>query len=184
MKESASESGPVTVVVTWRIRQGYEKEFEVWRKEISAAVLEFPGHMGLNVIQASDNSSEYVVVFRFDTYDHMRSWLDSDTRRKLLDKAAAFKESEPSYKVENGLEYWFAPSGTTTSPPRWKMAIATVLGVWPVSMLVAKLLLPFVTGLPSFLQALLVAIGIVTLLTWVVMPLLVKLLNPWLHHRS
>ena len=184
MKDSSSESGPVTVEVTWRIRQGYVKEFEEWRKEISAAALEFPGHMGIRVIHPGDQESEYVVVFRFDTYDHTRSWLDSDIRRKLLDKAAAFKESEPSYNVKNGLEYWFAPSGTAISPPRWKMAIVTVLGVWPVSMLVPQLLLPLVTDIPSVLQTLLVAIGIVIILTWVVMPILVKVLNPWLHHRS
>ena len=184
MNASSTENGPVTVIVTWRIRQGCEKEFEAWRREISAAALEFPGHMGINVIQPDSNESEYVVVFRFDAYENLRNWQDSDTRKKLLKKTEAFRESEPSYRQESGLEYWFAPSGASNAPPRWKMAIVTVLGVWPVSMLVPILLIPVIADYPSFLQALLIAIGIVILLTWVVMPVLVMLLNPWLHRRS
>jgi uncharacterized protein len=60
------------------------------------------------------------------------------------------------------------------------MALVTVVGVWPASMLVPWVLNPLIRGLPSALQALLGAIGIVILLTWVIMPLLVKILKRWL----
>jgi antibiotic biosynthesis monooxygenase (ABM) superfamily enzyme len=50
-----NESGPLTVIVTWRIRQGCEPEFEAWRREISAAALSFPGHMGIDVIPPGAN---------------------------------------------------------------------------------------------------------------------------------
>jgi len=66
------------------------------------------------------------------------------------------------------------------SPPPWKMAIVTVLGVWPVSMLVPWLLNPFIGNLSLTLQALIIAVGIVILLTWVVMPVLVRIFRPWL----
>jgi len=180
----AEETGPLTVVVTWRVRQGSEGEFEAWRREISTAALGFPGHMGINVIMPSSGEREYVVIFRFDTYEHLRAWQESDMRRELLKKAEPFRESDPSYRLESGLEYWFAPPGAPASPPRWKMAIVTVLGVWPVSMLVPWLLSPLIADFPVFLQALLIAVGIVIILTWAVMPVLVKLLSPWLHRRS
>ena len=80
------------------------------------------------------------------------------------------------------MEYWFE-TADATAPPRWKMAIVTVLGVWPVSILVPSALAPLIRTLPPVLQALVVAVGIVTLLTWVVMPLLVKLLGPLLKQR-
>lgn len=175
---------PLTVVVTWRIQRGREAEFEAWRREISAAALQFPGHMGIDVIRPAASGSEYVVVFRFDTYAHLRAWQESDIRRELLKKAEAFRESEPTYRLESGLEYWFSPPGAPMSPPRWKMAVVTALGVWPVSMLVQWLLKPLISGLPLYLQALLIAAGIVVLLTWAVMPALVRLLGPWLRHRS
>jgi uncharacterized protein len=180
MESPVHDSGPLTVVVTWRVRKGCEKEFEAWRREISAAALEFPGHMGVNVILPGGAAREYVVIFRFDTYEHLRAWQESNIRRDLLKKAESFRESEPSYRLESGLEYWFAPSSPPASPPRWKMAIVTVLGVWPVSMLVPWLLNPLVGKVPSILQSLLMAAGIVILLTWAVMPVLVKILRPWL----
>ncbi len=180
MESPVHDSGPLTVVVSWRVRKGCEREFEAWRREISAAALEFPGHMGVNVILPGGAAREYVVIFRFDTYEHLRAWQESNIRRDLLKKAERFRESEPSYRLESGLEYWFAPTSPPASPPRWKMAIVTVLGVWPVSILVPWLLIPVVDKVPSMLQALLMAAGIVILLTWAVMPVLVKILRPWL----
>ena len=78
MDDSTNETGPLTVVVTWRVRQGCEREFEAWRREISAAALEFPGHMGIDVIIPTGDELEYVVIFRFDTYTHLRTWQESD----------------------------------------------------------------------------------------------------------
>lgn len=178
-----SETGPLTVVVTWKVRPGYEEKFEAWRREISAAAMRFPGHMGVSVILPGNEKREYAVIFRFDTYEHLQAWQMSDIRRELLKKAEPFRESEPAYHLESGLEYWFAPSSAPASPPRWKMALVTVLGVWPVSMLVPWLLTPIIGTQPPALQALCIAVGIVVLLTWAVMPVLVRILNPWLQQR-
>jgi antibiotic biosynthesis monooxygenase (ABM) superfamily enzyme len=48
-------------------------------------------------------------------------------------------------------------------------------------MLVPWLLRPFTGNLPAPLTALLIALGIVILLTWAIMPLLVRILRPWLN---
>ena len=183
VEDLATEGGPVTVVVTWRVRKGSEKEFEAWRHEISAAALEFPGHMGISVILPGNNEREYVVIFRFDTYEHLRAWQESDIRGELLQKAESFREGGQTYQMESGLEYWFAPSTSPMASPQWKMAIVTALGVWPVSMLVPWLLNPFMANLSLTVQALLVAVGIVIILTWAVMPVLVRILRPWLKNR-
>jgi antibiotic biosynthesis monooxygenase (ABM) superfamily enzyme len=47
-------------------------------------------------------------------------------------------------------------------------------------MFVSWVLNPLIGKLPLPLKALLVAVGIVILLSWVVMPLLVKILKRWL----
>jgi hypothetical protein len=179
-QDLASATGPLTVVVTWLVRKGREKEFEAWRHEIASAALQFPGHMGADVIRPSGTEREYVVIFRFDSYDHLRAWQDSDIRRDLLKMAEPFRETPPSYRLESGLEYWFTPLGIATSPPRWKMALVTVAGVWPASMLVPWVLNPLIEKLPPPLKALLGAAGIVMLLTWVIMPLFIKILKRWL----
>jgi uncharacterized protein len=180
MEDLSNKTGPLTVVVTWPVRKGRENEFEAWRHEITDAALTFPGHMGVNVIRPSGTGREYVVIFRFDTYEHLRAWQESDIRRELLKKAEPFRETPPSYRLESGLEYWFSPPGVPASPPRWKMALVTAVGVWPTSMLVSWLLASLIRGLPLALRGLLTAVGIVILLTWVIMPLLVKILKRWL----
>jgi antibiotic biosynthesis monooxygenase (ABM) superfamily enzyme len=183
MKVARIESGQVTVVVTWHVRPGHEQEFDAWYRDVSAAALKFPGHLGLNVVHPGDRGTEYVIVFRFDTDEHLSAWMESDVRREFLKKAEQFREDAPSYHVERGLEYWFE-TDNAKAPARWKMAIITVLGVWPVSLLVSKSLAPLIGSLPQILQALAVSIGIVSLLTWVVMPVLVKLFSPLLKQRT
>lgn len=180
MNDLKPENGPLTVVVTWVVKQGREGEFEEWRREIAAAALGFPGHMGIDVIRPGVNPGEYVVIFRFDTYEHLRTWQDSRIRLELLKKTKNFRENEPTYSLKSGLEYWFAPPGVPQSPPRWKMALVTVVGVWPASLLVPWILSPLISKQPLALNALLVAIGIVILLTWVIMPVLVSILHSWL----
>ena len=69
----AHDLGPLTVVVTWRVRRGREREFEAWRHEMAATALRFPGHMGIDVMRPSGDDPEYVVIFRFDTYAHLRA---------------------------------------------------------------------------------------------------------------
>ena len=121
-----------------------------------------------------------MVIFRYDSYEHLRAWQESDIRRELLKKAEPLRDSEPSYRLQSGLENWFAPPGIPASPPRWKMALVTVVGVWPDSMLVPWLLNPILVKLTLPLQALLGTVGIVILLTWVIMPVLVIILKRWL----
>lgn len=182
MKVTKIENGQVTVVVTWHVRQGHEQEFDSWFREVSAAALKFPGHLGLNVVHHDTRESEYVIVFRFNSDENLKAWMNSEIRRDFLAKAEHFREEQPTYHVERGLEYWFESDGAK-APPRWKMAIITVLGVWPVSMLVSKTLAPLIGTLPQILRTLIVSVGIVCLLTWVVMPLLVKLFSPLLKQR-
>jgi nicotinamidase-related amidase len=58
----------------------------------------------------------------------------------------------------------------------------TWIAVWPVSMLVPAILTPlFGPHFPQVLGAGIVAAGIVVILTWVAMPLLVKVAHPWLY---
>ena len=91
-------------------------------------------------------------------------------------------EGEPDYRELNGLEAWFR--SPYNPPPRWKMALLTWIAVWPVSMIVPAALNPLTgSSVPNFIFAGAVAAGIVLILTWVAMPLLVKLTKGWLHPK-
>jgi antibiotic biosynthesis monooxygenase (ABM) superfamily enzyme len=61
------------------------------------------------------------------------------------------------------------------------MATATLLGVYPVSVLIGIVLSPTLKQLPLALNLFVVSAIIVGLLTWVVMPFVTRLLHGWLN---
>jgi uncharacterized protein len=180
LHNTATGTGPLTEVAAWHIRDGGQRELEDWRDETAAAARDVPGLIGVDIMPPGDVAGEYVVVFRFDTYEHLRTWHESDIRRQALRRAEVFRESRVSGETKGNLEFCFEPVGSPTSPPRWKMTLVTTAAVWPASMFIPWLLRPLISTLPPYLRALLVAIGIVNLLTWVLLPVLSKILRSWL----
>ena len=92
-------------------------------------------------------------------------------------------EGESTRRQLDGLEAWFRdPKGPM--PPRWKMALLTFVAVWPVSMAVPAVLNPLIgQRVSDVIFAGAVAAGIVVILTWVAMPLLVRVARAWLNPK-
>ena len=66
-------------------------------------------------------------------------------------------------------------------PPRWKMALLTWPAVWLASTLMRTIVAPTLgPNVPQLLEAAVVTAGVVIILTWIVMPLLVRIARPWL----
>jgi antibiotic biosynthesis monooxygenase (ABM) superfamily enzyme len=63
------------------------------------------------------------------------------------------------------------------------MAVVTLLGVYPVSLLIGCALSPQLRKLPLGLNLLIVSVLIVTCLTWLVMPRLTRWFKPWLNSQ-
>ena len=61
------------------------------------------------------------------------------------------------------------------------MAIATFLGVFPVAMVLNLTLGPAISSWNFFLRTAVFNACVVALLTWVVMPVVTRLLRGWLH---
>jgi hypothetical protein len=68
---------------------------------------------------------------------------------------------------------------------RWKVAVVTLLGVYPVSLVIGLTFAPPLHKLPLALNLFVVSALIVACLTWLVMPALTKLFHQWLqtHER-
>lgn len=184
LHNEVSGSEPLTVVATWKVKPGKEAAFEELQRAFTNESAKFPGYLGVSVMRNPTPSGEYVVIYKFDSQDHLDAWQESSVRQELLRKAEPLRADVVRYQIGNGLEFWFTSPTSSAPPPRWKMAIITALGVWPVSMLVPSALKPFLASVPQFLQALLIAVGIVIILTWVVMPVLVKIFRAWLENHS
>lgn len=70
-----------------------------------------------------------------------------------------------------------APSGR---PPRWKVAVATWLGVYPLITLLLWVLRPHVGGQPLPLQTLVLTVLMVPLSIYGTTPLVARVLVRWL----
>ena len=185
-------SSPVTVIVKRIAKKDKIKEFEEWLSGISKEVSRQEGSMGIDIIRPTYNISklEYVIIFRFNNYDNLIQWENSPIRNEWLQKGRELVESDPDIQKLTGLEFWFTPYFKDKSsslvplspPPRYKMVIVTV----PV---ISILLLTLVPQIHAFTEMLSIPFPIrlvfgititVLLMTYLIMPLLTKLLRPWL----
>lgn len=175
--------GPVTMSVTRRVRAGREGEFEAWAAGLSAEAGRFPGHLGVGVIRpARVGPREYTVVVRFSDFASFRAWQDSPQRAAWLARSRDLLEGEPRESVTGGLEFWFTPpeSPVLRQPPRWKMALLTVVALYPLNLLLNLLLAPHLTGWPLAGRLLLLAVLVVGLMTYAVMPWVTRIFAGWL----
>ena len=61
------------------------------------------------------------------------------------------------------------------------MAIATLIGVYPTSLLLSLTVAEVAHDWPFLLRNLAVAVSMVAVLTWLVMPRVTRVLHGWLH---
>ena len=188
-------SRPVTVIIKRIAKKNKTKEFEEWLSGISKEVSRQEGSMGIDIIKPTPNISnkskpEYVIIFRFNTYENLDKWETSPIRHEWLQKGRKLAESDYDVQKLTGLEFWFTPYFKDESspmiplqpPPRYKMVIVTI----PVISILLMTLVPQIHFLTEMLSIpfpirLVIALTItVLLMTYVIMPLLTKLLKPWL----
>lgn len=76
-----------TVFVARRFRPGREADGAAWIERLTETAATFPGFVD-STTQApgEQHPDDVVVVYRFETIDLLRDWLDSPARRRLLDE--------------------------------------------------------------------------------------------------
>ncbi len=178
-------ANPVTVVVTRHVRPGQAAEFERLTAGMRAAAAAFPGHMGgFEIPPEAPGQDCWRTLFAFDTPAHLDAWTRSAERAEWLERIAPLTHSDGAMRVLSGLETWFAlpVAQTKTPPPRWKMALVTWSGIFPLVTLASYTITPLFASWWPLPLALLAATGmIVILMTWLVMPLLARLFAAWLY---
>ena len=177
---------PVTVLYSRRVKPGREADFEAWARGIVAAARQFPGHLGASVLDAP-GSREYHILFTFADRRSLRAWLDSDERRRWLVRVGELLEADRGLQQLTGLETWFKLPGsnvpTMTPPPRWKMWLVSLVAVYPLVLAFQVLVVPRMARLPLPLRALVFPLVLLTLMTFVVMPMVTRALRRWLGPR-
>lgn len=178
------EDPQVTAIISHVVRSGREQGYEQWFHGIAIDARKFKGHLGVSAIRPPDHAHpEYVVILKFDRYDNLKQWLESDTRRQWIERLQPLIEKPEAVQTLTGLETWFTLSSKPIKapPPRYKMALVTWLGVFITIAVVSRLLAPLLSGLPVLLNQLITTGLVVALLTYLLMPRLTQLFRKWLY---
>ncbi len=174
---------PVTVTIARTVAPGREGDFAAWSDQLTVAASSFPGYLGAGMLRPSHVGEPWHVVYRFDTSEHLRDWEHSPQRSRLLAVGEELVDSTDVQRV-TGLETWFElPGRTAPAPPRWKMFVVSVVGIYALQLLGNLVLEPL--QLPLVLRVFLVAAAVTALMTWLVMPRAARILQDWLYapHR-
>jgi antibiotic biosynthesis monooxygenase (ABM) superfamily enzyme len=177
-------NAPVTTTVTRRVKPGHEAFYEQFLEGIISAAREFPGHLGVEVFRPQNaTAGEYRTVYRFDSADHLRAWLDSDEHAAWLERAEPHVIGPRQTSFVTGLESWFTlpdQSGAHPPPP-YKMALLTWITIFPLITAVVAITGPLLEGLPLAVRLGITTAVTVPLMTWMVMPRVTRLLRGWLY---
>lgn len=174
-----SETMPIHIAVTRKILLGKEDEFkEALRKFLGESFIHGGVHGAGMITGLPGSDSNEIGILRTFLNEAERDAFYNSERFKEWEAYASTVTEEPVYRNLTGLEAWFRSPG---APPRWKMAIVTLCGVYPTSLFLSVTLVPLIHTLPMLVRTLITAICMVSLLTWVVMPLVIKTLKKWLH---
>lgn len=172
----------IHVAITRKVLPGKEEEFKDALRRFLGDSFLHGGVQGAAMITAlpGSESREIGILRTFADQVERDAFYNSAFFRDWEAYASTLTE-EPVYRELTGLEAWFR---SPVPPPRWKMAVATLCGVYPTSLFLSYALGPYIQGLHPAFRTLIVAGCMVAMLTWIVMPQVTKVLKPWLSRNS
>lgn len=174
---------PVTTTVSRRVKPGHERAYEQFLEGIITAASQFPGHLSVEVFRPpSAAAGEYRTVYRFDSAQHLRAWLDSAEHAAWLERAEPHVIGPVHTSFVTGLESWFTlPGQPGAAPPPYKMALLTWITIFPMITAIVAVTGPLLEELPLVVRLGITTALAVPLMTWVVMPRVARLLHRWLY---
>ncbi|SPT58573.1 antibiotic biosynthesis monooxygenase [Actinomadura madurae] len=175
-----AEAEPVTVVITWDVKPGRERDFEEWADGLHAVATRFPGHLGATWLRADGSRPRYYTVVNFADQASLDGWMGSGERREWI--ARVRDVADEHTQDTTGLETWFnLPGESVPAPSKAKMIVVTFCAVYPLSLLLQAFVTPSATSWPLPLKALVFPVIVIPLLTLVIMPALSRALRRWLY---
>jgi antibiotic biosynthesis monooxygenase (ABM) superfamily enzyme len=173
---------PIHVAITRRVRLGCETEFQQALREFFQASFAHGGVLGATMIVPSPGSEsrEFGILRTFADEKERDGFYASPIFKAWEERCRPLTEIDSwSARPLHGLEAWFRSS--QSPPARWKMAVATFLGVFPTAAILSLTLGRTIRHWPFILSSVAFNAAMVALLTWIVMPLVTQALHRWLH---
>ena len=184
-KNGESLPEPITALIVRTVRPDRLQDFEDWIGGMNKIAREFDGFLGVSIIRPVNTThSEYVIIVRFDDYEHLRAFMTSTEREDYLQKSESMTVGELSVQEMSGLESFFTLPGTqkdSLAPPKYKMAILTILVLYPTLLGLSTFIAFIFHGFPRPLLILITLIVLVPIMTYFIMPWVTRLFRSWLY---
>ncbi|WP_333836040.1 hypothetical protein [Novosphingobium sp.] len=143
------------------------------------------GAIGVDVVSHGriGDSDQWLVTVRFEPEETLEQWRAPQAAAVWRARLENLALEKPRLKIRNGVEVWFSSSAAryANSPPGHKLAILSIVGLYPTVLVLNTLLVPLARGLPERLIAFVSVCILSALITWPIMPLLTRLFHGWLY---
>jgi antibiotic biosynthesis monooxygenase (ABM) superfamily enzyme len=140
--------GPVSAVMSTRVKPGKESAHRAWARRIAAAQSKAPGFQGHRIEPPIPGVQDHwLSIVRFDTESNLQAWLASPERQKLLPEASDFTDEFTARVVRTGFDQWFPVKAGQAQPRAWKQNMLVLLLLYPVVFLLSTFVqAPLLTG--------------------------------------
>ena len=176
---------PVAEVFTHRVRDGKASDYIAWRRRAIAAQARYPGYLATDSFEPHGQAQdEWIDIVRYDSVDHLETWMKSKERQQLLSELTPLVENVHEHRLATGLEGWFnlnrRADEPVVVPPVWKQTVSVVFALYPTVMILTLLTRTLIKPLAFPVQMLIGNILSCTILSYLAMPFATRLLNFWL----
>lgn len=180
-----------SLVIEHTVPAGEGLAFRWWHSRVTRAAKNFEGHIRSDLCapvksRQPDQPLTWYSIVHFESPELLDKWINSRDRLALIKSGRKTFASYQFISFSTGLEGWFSRrTGTEQSgfgPPAWKQNAAVILALYP-TVVIQTLLFSALGLMQSWtLPNSMIINNIITssILTWVVMPLVTRLLGFWL----
>jgi len=175
--------GPVTGVNSWRAKPGTDND-SAERATGTTAAGRFPGTVSAALIH-EEASRDFRLTWQPGSGQALQRRPTSPERARRHGKARSIAGAWTAARQRTGPGAWFCGLGraaqTIKPPPRWKQWLVSLVAVYPLVLLFQAFIAPRIQDWPLEARSAVLPLCVLTLLTYVVMPPVSRLLRGWLH---
>jgi antibiotic biosynthesis monooxygenase (ABM) superfamily enzyme len=167
-------------VIVQRIPPDAADAFLQWQGGISIEAAKFPGYQTTEVFPPSDQHGEWVAIIHFDDSKLLQDWLDSPQRAAWVAKLPCETRDFRLKTLPSGFGAWFTGLDNDSALPHWKKFLTVVFGLYPTVALLSMFLSPHTQRFGPAIAILIGNVASVSFLEWLGMPVISRVLGPWL----